>query len=181
MKNSLPYTVNQKIKIIATVVLGFLFFSCSTKEKAPTVKSLLVQQLKNTHTNSHWFAPTNIALADLTAEQSNWKDDLNNHSIGELVSHLIFWNERVLIAFQGDSLADFNDDNETTFRGFNTKDWPAAIIKLDSIQTKWEQLTEKATDSQLKEWSTEIANICAHTAYHTGQIVYIRKGNGWWK
>ena len=32
----------------------------------------------------------------------------------------------------------------------------------------------------IKEWSSSVANISTHNAYHTGQIVYIRKRNGWW-
>ena len=40
---------------------------------------------------------------------------------------------------------------------------------------------ENATDEQISEWNVEIANMTAHTAYHTGQIMYIRKRNGWWK
>lgn len=165
-----------------TMAIAFLtlLLSCSTTKKQ-AVKSLLVQQLKNTHTNENWFVPTKIAVEGLTVEQSNLKNDRDNHSINELVSHLIFWNERVLIAFQGDTLPNFNDDNEVTFNAMNKENWIYAVKKLDSIQTKWEQLTVKASDKQLKEWSTQIANICAHNAYHTGQIVYIRKRNGWWK
>ncbi len=59
--------------------------SCSAKQDIPSVKSLLVQQLKNTHTNKDWFVPSKIAVEGLTVEQSNWKDSTNNHSIGELV------------------------------------------------------------------------------------------------
>lgn len=168
------------MRTIIIIGLGFLILSCSARKERPTVKSMLVQQLKNTHSNENWFAPTNIALADLTLEQSNWKDSTDNHSINELVAHLIFWNERVLIAFQGSTLPDFNDNNETTFETLNEGDWQNAVKKLDSIQTVWERVTEKSTKRQLNEWSKSIADICAHNAYHTGQIVYIRKSNGWW-
>lgn len=151
-----------------------------TPDDQPTVRSLLLEQLKNTHTDKDWFVPTHVAVQGLTAEQSNWKDSTDNHSIGELVSHLAFWNERVLIAFQGNTPPDFNDDNEITFRQFDAVQWEAAVRKLDSIQVKWEQVIETATDAQLREWSSSVANICSHNAYHTGQIVYIRKRNGWW-
>ena len=109
------------------------------------------------------------------------KDSTGNHSIGELVSHLIFWNERILIAFHGDSPPNFNDDNEITFTKFGGKNWTASVQKLDSIQSQWEHAVENATDTQLHKWSSSIANICTHNAYHTGQIIYIRKQHGWWK
>ncbi len=168
-------------RIITITILGLIFLSCSEKNNEPNVKSLLVEQLKNTHTNQEWFVPTKKAIEGLTLEQSNWKDSTENHSIGELVSHLIFWNEMNLNAFKGEEVAEFKDDNKETFKKNNGQDWKNATKKLDSIQTEWERLTENATEKQIAEWNTEIANMTAHTAYHTGQIIYIRKYKGWWK
>ncbi|MEB2776798.1 DinB family protein [Algoriphagus sp. D3-2-R+10] len=168
------------MKLILIVVgFGLSILGCSEKENTSQIKSLLGQQLKNTYTNEEWFVPAKIAVEGLTVDQSNWKDSTANHSIGELVSHLIFWNERVLKAFKGDSISDFNEDNKVTFKDKN--EWETSIRKLDSIQLEWEELTEKATEKQLEEWSTEILNMTAHNAYHTGQILYIRKQNGWWE
>jgi hypothetical protein len=33
----------------------------------------------------------------------------------------------------------------------------------------------EARDAKLKGWAPTIANISAHNAYHTGQIVFVRK------
>ncbi len=86
-----------------------------------------------------------------------------------------------LRAFKGEDMSNFEVDNETTFKKYMDTEWKNLVNKLDSIQTEWEQLTEKATDEQLVEWGSEIANMAAHSAYHTGQIIYKRKHNGWWK
>lgn len=161
--------------LLVTIILG-----CSSKEKNTEVKSILVDLLKNSHTEQHWFVPTKTALEGLTAQQSNWRDSTENHSIGELVSHLVFWNEINLRAFKGEDMTDFEVDNETTFKMYSEREWLSLVNKLDSIQIEWEPLILKATDKQLTEWSKEIANIQAHNAYHTGQIIYIRKQNGWW-
>ncbi|SMG15019.1 DinB family protein [Arenibacter troitsensis] len=168
-------------RILIILGIGCLILSCSQKinDKA-SIRALLVQQLKNTHSNQEWFVPTKTAIEGLTHEQSNWKDSTENHSIGELVSHLIFWNEVNLKAFKGEKLPEFNNDDKETFNKSNAGDWKIAYRRLDSIQTEWERLTERATDKQIKEWSSEIANMISHTAYHTGQIIYIRKKNGWW-
>ncbi len=125
--------------------------------------------------------PTKKAIEGLTLEQSNLKDSTENHSIGELVSHLIFWNEMNLKEFKGEKVPEFKAGNKETFKKNNGTDWENAVKKLDSIQTEWEKLTENATGEQIIEWNTEIVNMTAHTAYHTGQIIYIRKHNGWWK
>ena len=157
-----------------------LLMSCSENNSNAELKSLLVQQLKNSHTDQNWFVPTKIAIEGLTSEQTNWKDSTGNHSIGELVSHLTFWNEMNLKAFKGEDMSDFKVNNETTFKKYTDVEWKNLMLKLDSIQTEWERVTENATDEQLTEWSTEIVNMAAHNAYHTGQIIYIRKQHGWW-
>ncbi len=167
-------------RILILVTVGFTILSCSEKTDVTNVKSLLTQQLKNTHTNQEWFVPAKVAIEGLTVEQSNWKDSTENHSTGELVSHLAFWNEINLRAFKGENMSDFDVDNEITFKKYSEKEWETAVGKLDSLQTEWERLTEKATFEQIKEWGSEIANMTAHNAYHTGQIMYIRKRNGWW-
>ncbi len=169
------------LRIQVTIFLVLLMSSCAKQDNTPTLKSILLEQLKNTHTNKDWYVPTKLAVDGLTAEQANVKDSTGNHSIGELVSHLIFWNERILIAFHGDTPPNFNDDNEVTFKKFDGKNWTASVQKLDSIQSQWEHTVENATDNQLNKWSSSIANICSHNAYHTGQIIYIRKQHGWWK
>ncbi len=89
-------------KLTPLFVLLF-FFSCSEQNDKPTIKTLLLEQLRNSHTEKNWYVPLHIAIEELTSEQANWKDSTQNHSICELVSHLIFWNERILIAFHGDT------------------------------------------------------------------------------
>ncbi len=168
-------------RILILFCLLLIVLSCSEKSSDPSkVKSLLMTQLKNTHSNQEWFVPMKTAVEGLTFEQSNWKDSTENHSIAELVSHIVFWNEMNLKAFQGEDMSNFEIDNDTTFKKFNDKEWKSTLKKLDSVQTEWEQLTEKATAEQIDQWSSEIANMTAHNAYHTGQIIYIRKRNGWW-
>ncbi|MEQ8419876.1 MAG: DinB family protein [Arenibacter algicola] len=169
------------MKIILTIGIGLFILNCHSQNDNASIRALLLEQLKNTHNKEDWFAPINVALDGVTAEQSNWRDNSENHSIGQLVSHLIFWNERVLNAFEGNTLPNFNDDNNITFIQYEGEQWALAIKKLDGIQTEWEKKVLSATDEQLKEWSSNIANVCSHNAYHTGQIIYIRKRNGWWR
>jgi uncharacterized damage-inducible protein DinB len=175
----LKNTVKKKQNVILLVLIAFLL-SCSKKSNNPELKLILIEQLKNAHTEQNWFVPTKIAIEGLSAEQSNWKDSTENHSISELVSHLTFWNRMNLKAFKGEDMSGFEVDNDTTFKKYTDNEWKELVVKLDSIQTEWERLTENATDEQLIEWNSEILNMTAHNAYHTGQIIYIRKRNGWW-
>ncbi len=77
---------------------------------APTLKSVLLEQLRTTHNQEDWFVPVKIAIAGLTPEQGAWKDETDNHSIAQLVNHLIFWNQQQLAKFKGEKPAAFSGD-----------------------------------------------------------------------
>lgn len=44
----------------------------------------------------------------------------------------------------------------------------------------WETAIRNADDAKLRSWASALAHINTHTAYHTGQILYIRKLKGIW-
>jgi hypothetical protein len=52
--------------------------------------------------------------------------------------------------------------------------------KLDSVLTAWEKAIEEADDAKLQSWYSTIAHLGTHNAYHTGQIIFIRKLQGSW-
>src|SRR5258706_14704821 len=72
-----------------------------------SLKTVLLRQLKTTHSQKEWFVPANIALEGLTAKQAMWKDGSGNHSIAQLAYHLAFWNERALKNFRNDPVEKF--------------------------------------------------------------------------
>jgi DinB superfamily len=167
--------------------LGFLasWFSCSlamaqSGAATPTLKSVLLEQLRGTHNHEEWFVPVNIAIEGQTAEQASWKDETENHSIAQLVNHLIFWNQQYLAKFKGDKPTAFNGDNKETFAGLDKATWEASVKKVDDVLTGWEKAIEEADDAKLAKWASTIAKISTHNAYHTGQIIYIRKMKGNW-
>lgn len=143
-------------------------------------KKVLLDQLKSTHNAKNWFVPVNIALEGLTAEQAMWTDGSGNHSAGQLAYHLLFWNMRQLNDFKGIKNDKFSGDNEETFNKFDQKQWNDVVQKLDAVLTDLEKVIENASDKQLAEWASTIANISAHNAYHTGQIIFVRKLQGSW-
>jgi hypothetical protein len=145
-----------------------------------TIKSVLLRQLKTTHTDKDWFVPANVAVEGLTSKQAMWKDGSGNHSIGQLAAHLVFWNERLLKKFKGEPESKFSGDNEETFNSFDEKSWEETVRKLDAILTDWELAIKKADDEKLTDWYENIANMSTHNAYHTGQIIFLRKLQGNW-
>ena len=147
---------------------------------SPTLKSVLLEQLKETHNKEAWFVPVKIAIEGLTVEQAAWKDETDNHSIAQLVNHLIFWNKQQLAKFKGENATPFNGDNKETFAGVDRTSWEASVKELDELLASWEKAIEAADDAKLAKWYSTIARISTHNAYHTGQIIYIRKMKGNW-
>jgi hypothetical protein len=152
--------------------------SCSQKSEivnGVSPKEPLLHQLKTTHTEKEWFVPVKTALEGVTAEQAQWRDSSGNHSIGQLAFHLLFWNKRQLAKFNGQPEGDFSGNNEETFTEFDQVKWEQVVTGLDSVLTAFEKSIETADEAKLKDWYATIANISAHNAYHTGQIVFVRK------
>ena len=124
--------------------------------------------------------PVNVAVEGVTPEQAKWRDKSGNHSIGQLANHLAFWNSEQLAKFKGEKPPAYNGNNEETFNSFDSNTWADTVKKLDFVLTQWEQAVEAADEAKLKTWASAIAHIGTHNAYHTGQIIYIRRLQGSW-
>jgi uncharacterized damage-inducible protein DinB len=166
-----------------TVLLLVLTGLLTAQAKAPTpqtLRAVLLEQLRTTHDQKDWFVPVNVAIEGLTPEQAKWTGGHGNHSIGQLVNHLAFWNGRELQKLKGEKPRAYDGNNDETFNDFDSKTWASLVKNLDSVMKELEQVVESAPDEQLKTWASEIAHIGTHNAYHTGQIVYIRRSQGSW-
>src|SRR4028119_2129220 len=118
---------SSSMRILTCAGLVLILWGCSKPKDKPTLRSILLEQLRYTHTKKDWYVPLADAVAGLTAEQANWSDSTDNHSIGQTVSHLAFWNERVLIAFQGHKPPAYNDNNQETFTRFDKNQWQRTV------------------------------------------------------
>ena len=160
--------------------VSFLLLLISLTANSQDLKSTLLQQLKSTHNQNDWFVSANIAVEGLTAEQAAWKDGSGNHSAGQLTHHLVFWNERVLMEMKGGKPAPYNGKNDETFDSFDQKTWNDLVKRLDAVMIGLEKVVQDADEATLKKIAPTIANVSAHNAYHTGQIIFVRKLLGAW-
>ena len=143
--------------------------------------AVLLAQLKSTHNQQDWFVPASKAVEGMTAEQASWKEGTANHSVAQLVNHLVFWNQRQLARMRGEKGTAYSGKNDETFGGSLDKaGWDKAVAQLDAVLTDMEKWIETADEAKLQKQYDTIAHISAHNAYHTGQIVYIRKQQGSW-
>lgn len=165
---------------ILVALLSLSFTDYAQNAKTPSLRGILLEQLHTTHDVKDWFVPINVAVEGLTAEQATWKDAKGDHSVGQLTNHLLFWNRRELIKFKGQPEEKFSGNNDETFNNFDTNKWNDTVKQLDAVMIELEDLVEKADDKQLQAWSSEIAHIGTHNAYHVGQIIFVRRLQGSW-
>jgi hypothetical protein len=167
------------ILMAALTGLSFQLSAQQTKEP-PTLRSILLRQFQTTWNQEDWFVPVSTAVEGLTAQQAMWKPCDSCHSVGQLAYHLLFWNKQSLDKFNGRKPDAFSGNNNETFTSFTEESWAATLKQLNQVMQDWETAIKTADEAKLKSWYSIIANISTHNAYHTGQIIYIRKLAGNW-
>jgi uncharacterized damage-inducible protein DinB len=167
-------------RLAMMILLAALLGAQSPPKKPRTLREVLLEQLHTTHDQEDWFVPISIAVEGLTAEQAKWTDGHGDHSIGQIVTHLAFWNQRNLDRFEGRKPGAYDGNNDETFNSFDSKTWAETVKRLDTVMKNWEHAVEKADDTKLAEAASQIAHIGTHNAYHLGQILYVRKQQGVW-
>lgn len=150
------------------------------------MKQLLLAQFRSTFNHADWFVPFQTAIEGLSEEQAFEKKDAAGHSIANLVQHLIFWNERYLNRLKGISGQEAVKDNAATFELPGSISWKELEEKANRLFHAWETALEHVEEKTLHSemtgipWPDIIGQICLHNAYHTGQILTLRKMQGNW-
>jgi uncharacterized damage-inducible protein DinB len=175
---------------LLAILLGTMAQAQMTKpaEAPATLRGVLLSQLQSTHNKAEWFVPVNAAVAGLTAEQAKWVptnaagkvDPIANHSSGMLTYHLLFWNTNALATLKGEKAPPVPSNNDETFNDFDATKWAKTVSDLDAVLTALEDLVAHADEAKLEKMAPTIAHISTHNAYHTGQILYVRKLQGSW-
>ena len=163
------------------VAFGLNAGLCAEDKKPPTtLRGVLLEQLCTTHDKEQDFVPAKVAVAGLTPEQAKWSPGIGQHSVGQLVYHIWFWDSDSLAEFKGEKRPTFSGNNDDTFNNFNPAQWDELVKKLNQVQTDLETAVQQADDQKLAQYASLIARVSAHNAYHIGQILYVRKlANAW--
>ena len=172
-------------KVLFALLFGAFFLgtapSAECQQKTPpTLRSILLAQFQTTWNKEDWFVPVSISLEGLTAQQAMWKPCDSCHSAGQLAYHLLYWNKEQLDKFNGKTPAPFSGNNNETFTAFTEASWTSTVQQLNQVMKEWETIIRTTDDAKLQSWYSVIAHISAHNAYHTGQIIYVRKLAGNW-
>jgi uncharacterized damage-inducible protein DinB len=155
-----------------------------------TQKEIILELFASIHNQKGWFVTINDAVSDLTPESAEWNSGTENHSIWQVVHHLIFWNRRWLDRFKGIKLQKMEGDNKSTFSiASSTDDWENTTRQIDEILSGWYNAIKEKEETELLKpvvegepdnWYLYLHTLAMHNAYHIGQIVTLRKTQGSW-
>ncbi len=151
---------------------------------------LLRKELDHTFDQESWYPPLQPALADLTASQASWRPSGEAaNTIWETVNHLLYYKERLLHRIKGDTTeypASTNDDTYSVTAPDDEAAWKATVARVEAVHLELKKelstMDEDAFDTPLISGplGESVYNIIMHDAYHTGQIIQIRKLQGSW-
>jgi len=137
-----------------------------------------------------WYPPLKAALKDVDLKQAQWKPDgTSSHTIGELVDHLLYYKKRFLFRLEQKDwtvIIGSNDETFHTTQYATSEEWNNAVADLGSvhqnIRERLIRLEDEDLDSPLPKDPTggQVLSLMMHDAYHTGQIILLRKLYGSW-
>lgn len=147
---------------------------------------LLLKVLDSTFDKESWYAPFKHAIEGISAEQANWRPTGEaTKTIWENVNHLIYYKERLAAKMDGREWT-YNLDGDETFdftkQSNVEKDWKEVVDRAENAHHSLRQILSKTSVEELDQDSLEgkLLDIMLHDAYHTGQIIQIRKMQGSW-
>ena len=144
-------------KCLTVVFLGVCVLAQAQQPKAdPTLKTVLLQGLRETHNEKAWFVSEKEAVAGLTPEQAAWSDG-KNHSVGQLVQHLNYWNSANLARLKHQPARNVAN-NDMTF-AFDPTQWDGALKEFDRVMGELEQFVQSADDTTLAKIAPTMARI----------------------
>ncbi|WP_456288328.1 DinB family protein [Paenibacillus sp. AK002] len=147
------------------------------------MKELLLQNWDYAMDQEDWYPPILPALKEVTLEQALWKPEGEAaNSIWENVQHLLYYKQRLLGRLEGRPLHNEGIGNDETFLIHDTNEeaWDTARNQLQEVHATLRQKFEAMTEAEIEESPQRILSLIMHDAYHTGQIVFIRKLQGSW-
>lgn len=136
-----------------------------------------------------WSPPLKTALDGVDVEQALWKPQgAAANSIWETVNHLLYYKERLLRKLQGLPKLPDLESNTATFTVTDTGEqaWKQTVERLKQVHAELREIIssfgEEASERNGSGHAPgeEVMSLILHDAYHTGQIVLVRKLRGSW-
>lgn len=146
----------------------------------------LVSQLQESFNGDPWFGRNAEKLLGEVTETLAFQKPNGQHSIAELVWHMVNWREFVISRFKKDETKDLHYFEANDWRQLDHSDrslWQHGLQKLNETQELLIKILQDQSDSILDKTVKErtysyrnlLNGIVQHDIYHLGQIAYLVK------
>ena len=146
----------------------------------------IIEQMKDAYEGDPWFGRNIKSLLADVEEQNTFEKLSNQHSILDLVWHMITWREFAIDRLQQKpqmQLKYFEQNDWRKLDYSNKTLWQQVLEHLQKTQDELIQLLKKQKDEILDKTVAErnynfrklLHGIIQHDIYHLGQVAYIQK------
>ena len=146
----------------------------------------IISQLKDAYQGDPWFGRAAIKLLGEVNEKTAYQKPAGQHSILELLWHMITWREFTIDRLQHSPQMQLTYFEEMDWRELDHNDmtlWKQGLERLQETQNQLVALLQKRNDEILDQQVSErsydfrklLYGFIQHDIYHIGQIAYIQK------
>ena len=144
----------------------------------------IIRNLQNTLDGQPWYGKAVFALLnEADPAKADIKPNNKEHSLNELLYHMINWAEFALNCVAGDKPSEYYDKNDWRTLDPAEHTWQKGVEQLRSVHEKLIAQLETKDDEFLKGIAPHrnynfrflLNGLIQHNIYHAGQIAYVTK------
>ena len=147
---------------------------------------VIAKQIKEAYEGDPWYGKSTKKLLSEVDEQIVFEKSSGQHSILELLWHMITWKEFTISRLRTDNTLDLNYFEKQDWRELDHSDkalWKQGLEKFHQthnelvaiIQQQKDELLSQTVDERKYDFRKLLYGIIEHDIYHLGQIAYIKK------
>lgn len=147
---------------------------------------LIAEQIKDAYEGEPWFGRSIKELLNEVDESMAFEKPNGQHSIVELLWHMITWKEFAISRFREDKEKTLQYFEQNDWRELDHSDkllWKEGMGKFKQLHSELIEVIHQQKDDILSQRVNErkydfrklLYGILEHDIYHLGQIAYIKK------
>jgi uncharacterized damage-inducible protein DinB len=169
-----------KYYMLHDLLISFTFISMNKETQA------IIRRIETINSGEPWFGrAVFILLEEVDPKKVYTRPNDTEHSMIELLYHMITWVDFTLKRVENDKTNDLAAYGESDWRPINPKvhTWKKGLAEFKAIHKKIVTLLKDKDDTFLKEivdyrkynFRFLLNGMIEHNIYHIGQIAYINK------
>ena len=146
----------------------------------------IAEQIKDSYNGNPWFGKSVKTLLNEVDQTIVFEKPNNQHSILELLWHMILWREFIINRLRKDYSVTLQYFEQNDWRQLDHNDknlWKEGLKKIEETQSELIEVLQRQKDDLLLEivpgkkykYHQLLYGIIHHDIYHLGQIAYINK------